>query len=131
MRMKKVIFEKQKEVFERVIRNRSGQLFRVRFVVIERDGVSRGKIISCEQIHALRTVKSVRKYENGIRVCGIYSPFVEGSTGGNREKAFYLLEGVRDTNTPIVVRKLGAIIESPYFNKFSFLSPIKIRAPSR
>jgi|SRR3989344_948994 len=51
--MKKVIHQNQYEIFEKIVQN-DGRLFRIRFVVIERAGKLRGKVISCEPISELR-----------------------------------------------------------------------------
>lgn len=45
--MKKLIYQKHSEIFERIVRQADGRLFLVRFVIVERGGVLRGKIISC------------------------------------------------------------------------------------
>ena len=50
--MKKLLHQKQSEIFERIV-NRDGKLFLVRFVIVERAGKLRGKIISCEAVEAL------------------------------------------------------------------------------
>lgn len=55
--MRQVTFEKQCEVLERIARAPDGRLFRVRFVIVERDGVLRGRVISCEEIVSLSDVK--------------------------------------------------------------------------
>lgn len=91
--MKKLIHQNQPEIFEKIVRDRSGRVFRVRFVVVERDGALRGRIVSC------------------VPVVG-------------------LIEGVQTPVAFHIVKKLGEKIASPYFNKFCFLSVIKIRAPS-
>ncbi|KKU60031.1 MAG: hypothetical protein UX81_C0005G0027 [Parcubacteria group bacterium GW2011_GWA2_47_12] len=83
----------QSEVFEKIIRDRSGRVFRVRFVVVERGGTLRGRIISCEPVL-------------------VFLPYVRKSTFA----------------TPLNFRVRPTA--SPYFNKFAFLTAIKIRAPS-
>ncbi len=50
--MKKVIEQKQSEIFEKVV-TKNGKLFLVRFVILEREGRLRGKVISCEAIETL------------------------------------------------------------------------------
>lgn len=46
--MKKEIQIKQSEIFEKIVTGKDGVLFRVLFVVVQRAGVLRGKILSCE-----------------------------------------------------------------------------------
>ena len=48
--MKKITHKTQSEVFERLTRDRRGRLFRVRFTLIERGGIIRGKVLSCEKV---------------------------------------------------------------------------------
>ncbi|TSC57722.1 MAG: hypothetical protein Greene041679_266 [Parcubacteria group bacterium Greene0416_79] len=55
--MQHVTFETQSEIFERIVRNRNGRVFRVRFVAVERGGILRGRIVSCEEIVSLSGVK--------------------------------------------------------------------------
>lgn len=43
---------RQSEIFEKIV-NRDGKAFRIRFVILERGGRLRGKVISCEAIEAL------------------------------------------------------------------------------
>lgn len=50
--MKKLTYQHQSEIYEKVVQ-RDGELFLVRFVILERGGKLRGKIISCEAIEAL------------------------------------------------------------------------------
>jgi len=45
--MEKLIYQRQSEIFERIVRQADGRLFCVRFVVVERGGVLRGKVVSC------------------------------------------------------------------------------------
>ncbi|MDO8594975.1 MAG: hypothetical protein Q7R93_05730 [bacterium] len=61
--MKKLLHQKQSEIFERIV-NRNGKLFLVRFVVVERAGKLRGKVISCEAIESLSgsTKETSRNY---------------------------------------------------------------------
>lgn len=91
--MRKLIHQTQSEIFERVVRDRSGRAFRVRFVIVERGGALRGRIISCAPVVAF--LPSVKK------------------------SVFATLINFRARSTV-----------SPYFNKFAFLTAIKIRAPS-
>ncbi len=44
--MKKII-QTQSEIFERIVRQADGRLFRMSFVIVERGGVLRGKVVSC------------------------------------------------------------------------------------
>lgn len=91
--MKKLTYQNQSEVFEKVVRARNGRLFRVRFVVVERGGALRGRVVSCEPIVVF--LPSTKRFVN--KTCLSFQ-----------------------------VRKTV----SPYFNKFQFLTAIKIRAPS-
>ena len=91
--MKKIISQTQSEIFERIVRDRSGRAFRVRFVVVERGGTLRGRIISCEPVLA-------------------FLPPVKKSVFA----------------TPLNFRVRTTA--PTYFNKFAFLTAIKIRAPS-
>jgi len=50
--MRKVIHQKQSQIFEKVVL-RNGKPFLVRFVVVEREGKLRGKVISCEAVETL------------------------------------------------------------------------------
>ena len=50
--MKKLLDQKQSEIFEKVVL-KNGRLFRIRFVVLERGGKLRGKILSCQPIEIL------------------------------------------------------------------------------
>lgn len=106
-----ILFERQSEIFERIVRDRSGRLFRVRFMVVERDGVLRGRIISCEVVPELRRFKM---YDVGFKkkICCLPGRLPFRSVKGQLSK-------VKSAST------------SPYFNKFEFLTVIKIRAPSR
>ncbi len=52
----------QSEIFEKVVL-RNGKLFRVRFVVIEREGKLRGKVVSCDVIETLDgDINDTKKY---------------------------------------------------------------------
>lgn len=106
--MKKIIFQNQSEVFERVMRDARGRAFCVRFVVVERNGVLRGRILSCVPISSL-------------------SPF---SKGGDRLERGCFLEGKTTDSNFQTAQKVGSVILSPYFHNFDFLTAIKIRAPS-
>lgn len=111
--MKKLAYQNQSEVFEKIVCDRSGRVFRVRFVVVERAGTLRGRIISCEPVSNL-------------------SPLSKGGEGRVRGcyEAVCLPTGTQKSHTSRTVKKLGEKIASPYFNKFQFLTAIKIRAPS-
>lgn len=50
--MKKLLYQTQSEVFEKVV-TKNGKLFLVRFVILEKEGRLRGKVISCEAIETL------------------------------------------------------------------------------
>ncbi len=109
--MKKLIEQNQSEVFEKIVRDRSGRLFRVRFVVVERGGILRGRVVSCtslSEIHSLIKEGCLPKGD------GVVCLPVE----------------TQKSRTSRVVQKLGEKIVSLYFNKFAFLTAIKIRAPS-
>lgn len=109
--MKKIIFQNQTEVFERVVRDARGRAFCVRFVVVERDGVLRGRILSCVPLSEIPS-----SVEEGCRA--------------KRGGVVCLPVDTEKFHTLSVAKKLGGIIASPYFNKFAFLTAIKIRAPS-
>lgn len=110
--MKKLIYQHQSEVFEKVVCDRGGRLFRVRFVVVEREGTLRGRIISC------------------VPLSEIPSLVEEGCHDFSRDGVVCLPIGTQKSNTSRTIKKLGKKIASPYFNKFRFLTAIKIRAPS-
>lgn len=92
--MKKLTYQNQSEVFEKIVSDRSGRLFRVQFVVVERSGKLRGRVVSCDPIVVF--LPSTKRFAD-------------------------------KTSLPFQVRKTI----SPYFNKFAFLTAIKIRAPSK
>ncbi len=46
----KQIIQHQSEIFEKIVRQADGRLFFVRFVVVERGGVLRGRVVSCALI---------------------------------------------------------------------------------
>ena len=49
---------KQSNIFEKVVRQ-SGRFFRIRFVIVEREGRMRGKIISCEPVEVIDEIVTV------------------------------------------------------------------------
>lgn len=106
--MKTLAFQQQSEVFERVVRDARGRAFCVRFVIVEREGILRGRILSCVPISSL-------------------SPF---SKGGDRLERGCFLEGKTAESDFQAAQKISSIILSPYFHNFDFLTAIKIRAPS-
>lgn len=119
--MRKIISRNQSGIFEKLVQDRNGWLFRVRFVVVERDGVLRGKVISCEAVcglHLDRTLTPRGRILHFLRrVC-------------RRREGFYLpvrkaLQAIKDKGL-----KIKDFFVSPYFNKFDFLTVIKIRAPA-
>ncbi|PIQ68598.1 MAG: hypothetical protein COV91_03295 [Candidatus Taylorbacteria bacterium CG11_big_fil_rev_8_21_14_0_20_46_11] len=95
---------KQSEIFEKIVRNRNGQLFRVHFIVVERNGVFRGKVISYEEIQELR-----------------------GCT--DAECKHFLLAGNVAKREARISKKGFQPVLSPFYT-FDFLTEIKIRAPS-
>ena len=108
--MKELIYQNQSEIFERVVCDQSGRIFRMRFVVVERDGILRGKVVSCQQVFELRIVK-----DKGLRIKDFrYCLPVWLHHGSVKDKGLRIEDSV----------------SSPYFNKFDFLTVIKIRAPS-
>jgi hypothetical protein len=108
--MEYLITKSQSEVLERTVRDQRGRFFRVRFVVVERDGIWRGKVVSCQQVFELRIVKDKGLRIKDFRYC----------------LPVWLHHGsVKDKGLGIKVS-----FSSPYFNKFDFLTVIKIRAPS-
>src|SRR3989338_3622162 len=48
--IKKIMHKTQSEVFERLTRERRGRLIRVRVTLIERGGMIRKKVVSCEKV---------------------------------------------------------------------------------
>ncbi|OHA45157.1 MAG: hypothetical protein A3H13_02255 [Candidatus Taylorbacteria bacterium RIFCSPLOWO2_12_FULL_48_11] len=117
--MKKIISQTQSEIFERIVRDRSGRAFRVRFVVVERGGTLRGRIISYEQIQNLSPF-SKGEYPSGARGRG-------GSSAG--QTTLYLPNVQKLAHNASLCHRARPTA-SPYFNKFAFLTAIKIRAPS-
>ena len=125
--MKNIIYQKKSQVFEKIV-NRSGKFFRVQFVILEREGKFRGKIIACDEIQTIRTTNEIRKYEQ--RIGRSYSPFRKGSTRVGEGEGFYLpvsktICGILDKGL-----KINDFYISPYFDCLEFLTCIKIRAPS-
>lgn len=106
-----MILETQSEMFERIVRDRHGRLFRVRFVVVERGGVLRGKVVSVAPIAARQ--KRFKIYDFGFK-----------------NKKQYLIQGYIEKIADNQSRTARIRINSPYFSIFEFLTPIKIRAPS-
>ena len=100
--MKKVVNQKQSEIFEKVV-TKNGQLFLVRFIVIERGGKLRGRVLSCEAIKSLPEITT----DNGV----LYFPEV---TFGE---------------VAPISRKFFGEIASPYFS-LDFLTSVHIRAPA-
>ncbi|KKW10836.1 MAG: hypothetical protein UY50_C0025G0008 [Parcubacteria group bacterium GW2011_GWA2_49_9] len=100
--MKKLTYQHQSEIFEKVV-TKNGQLFLVRFVILEREGRLRGKIISCEAIEAL--------------------------PAGATVESEYCLPVFSDIQPAPITRKIFEEIVSPFFT-LEFLTSIKIRAPS-
>ncbi len=107
----KQLSKSHSQIFERIVRALDGRLFRVRFVVFERDGVLRGRVVSCEAALSFSCVK-----DKGLRI-----------------KDFHLC--LPAWRRPQIVKseklKVKSSLVSPYFNKFDFMTVIKIRAPSR
>ena len=93
---------RESEVFEKIAR-RGGKLFRVRFVVVERNGVLRGRVISCEPIETLSGEVLTKE-----KVC---------------------LPVFRCAKSAPVKKVRFQKIVSP-FTTLDFLTSIKIRAPS-
>lgn len=107
--MKKITQQKQSEIFEKIV-SQHGRLFRVRFVVLERGGKLRGKVISCEAIFALGRVE-----DSGLGIKNLQ----------------YCLPCGNNTAVKLQTCHYSKEIRSPYFDKSELLTPIKIRAPSR
>ncbi len=101
--MKKIIHQKQLEIFERVV-SRNGRLFLVHFVILERGGKLRGKVLSCEAIEVL---------------AGEVSTTMEATC----------LPSVTFTDEAPLSHELFGEVVSPYFS-LDFLTSIQIRAPS-
>jgi hypothetical protein len=99
------------EIFEKIVCDRRGRLLCVRFVVFERDGVLRGRIISVAPILSFSGVK-----DKGLRIKDFprYLPL------------WWSHRKVRDTGL-----RIKDFFVSPYFRNFDFMTVIKIRAPSR
>lgn len=75
------------EIFEKVV-NRGGTFFRIRFIILKREGRLRGKVLSCEAIETLsgETVETSSAYlpigstkqsrpSTAVRFEEIFSPF--------------------------------------------------------
>lgn len=101
--MKKIIGQKQSEIFEKVV-SKNGQLFLVRFIIVEREGKLRGRVLSCEAIRSL--------------------PRAAAESGAP------CLPAVTFSEPSPISRKLFGEVISPYFS-LDFLTSIQIRAPSR
>ena len=97
---------KKSEIFEKVVHDKTGRIFRVQFVVVERNGVLRGKVISCQEIKGLR-----------------------GCTGKRPSCGHILLAGTATRKSARISKRGYRPILSP-FSQFDFLTEIKIRAPS-
>ena len=110
--MKKLIEQSQSEIFERIVRSGNGRVFRVRFVVVEREGILRGRVVSCVALNF------------------IPSSVVEGCPDFSGDGVVLFLSTEKKTYIFNLVQKIGAKVASPYFNKFAFLTAIKIRAPA-
>ena len=95
----------QSAIQERLIRNRSGVLMRVRFVIAEVDGVMRGRVISVEPVIALA-----------------------GTTGKSHDNVFALPCAVTKKSVSHTWTS-ERIILSP-FSPLDLLTNIKIRAPA-
>ena len=95
--------ERNSEVMERVVLQ-NGKLFRVRFVILERGGKLRGKVLSCEAIEVL--------------ACDT----------GTTAKATCLPSVTFTDEAPLSHELFGEVV-SPYFS-LDFLTSIQIRAPS-
>ena len=100
--MKKIINQRQSEVHERVV-TRNGQLFLVRFVIVDRDGKLRGRVLSCEAIKTLPCTTT--------------------------EHAIFCLPEVNFSEPSPISRKFFREIISPYFS-LDFLTVVQIRAPA-
>lgn len=100
--MKKITYQNQSEVFEKVV-TKSGKLFLVRFVIVERGGKLRGRVISCEAIEAL--------------------------PAGATAESEHCLPAFSDVQPAPVTNERFEEIVSPFFT-LEFLTSIKIRAPS-
>lgn len=94
--------ERNSEVMERVV-VQNGKLFRVRFVILERGGKLRGKVLSCEAVEVLAGETTTAE-----ATCLPSATFTD--------------EAPRSS-------KLFAEVVSPYFS-LDFLTSIQIRAPS-
>lgn len=100
--MKKLAYQKQSEIFQKTIRQ-NGKLFQVRFVIVEKNGKLRGKIISCEPIEVL------------------------GGSGVATEQHCLPLFSPTQAFPEETIRFRKVV---PPFSSFDFLTSIQIRAPS-
>jgi hypothetical protein len=100
--MRKLTYQNQSEIFEKVV-VRNGRLFLVRFVIVERGGKLRGRVISCEAIVAL-----------------------PAGAAAERERC---LPAFSRTEPAPVTRKHFKEIASPFFTLEFFISQMT-RAPS-
>ncbi|MEK7208150.1 MAG: hypothetical protein AAB699_01215 [Patescibacteria group bacterium] len=106
----KQLSEKHSQIFERIVRDRGGRLFRVRFVVVQRGGRLRGRVVSCEQAQELDGFK-IQDSRFKSQTCCL--------------PAWKQLQVVKSEEL-----KVSSFFPSPYFNKFTFLISNNIRAPS-
>ena len=107
--MKGLVRQNQSKIFERIVRDRSGRAFRVRFVVVEREGTLRGRVVSYAALNYFPSSVEEGCPKGGVVV---FLP---------TEKKVCVFR---------LVQKFCTKVASPYFNKFEFLSVIKIRAPA-
>ena len=97
---------KKSEIFEKVVHDKNGRIFRIQFVVVERAGVLRGKVVSCQEIRGLR-----------------------GCTGKRPSCGHMLLAGAAAKKSARISKRGYRPILSP-FSQFDFLTSIQIRAPA-
>ncbi|HEY4508477.1 MAG TPA: hypothetical protein VJJ55_02360 [Candidatus Paceibacterota bacterium] len=109
--MKTVFAQQYHEVFEKLVQAWDGRLFRVRFVVVERGGALRGRVISCTALD-------------------YFPSSVEEGWPLQADGVVVFLPTEKKVCVFRLVQELGTKVASPYFNKFAFLTTIKIRAPS-
>ncbi|OHA20853.1 MAG: hypothetical protein A2849_04210 [Candidatus Taylorbacteria bacterium RIFCSPHIGHO2_01_FULL_51_15] len=103
-----LIYQKQSDIFEKTVR-RGGKLFLVRFVIVERCGQLRGKVLSCEPVEELAG-------------CTMYDL-------GCKDKNYFLPVRSKGT-TPVADTKTTVDeIVSPYTTLEFFMSQMT-RAPS-
>ena len=113
----------QAAILERIVHARDGRLFRVRFVVVERDGVLKGRVVSCELVQELGRFKMI--YDSRLRRSGF------GGQVRFRNKTYCLPAWKQLQVVKSEKLRVKSFPVSPYFNKFDFMTVIKIRAPSR